>query len=61
VQYLAVYALLGECSATDSAARPWSIDLSKRSLQQPLRHYRLLGMGLLRANAFQVVRSRANV
>jgi hypothetical protein len=41
--------------------RAWSIGLSKRySLQQPIGHYRLLGMGRLRANVFQVVRSRAN-
>jgi hypothetical protein len=58
----ASYALLGECSAADSAALAWSIGLSKRySLRQPIRHYRLLGMGRLRANVFQVVRFRANV
>jgi hypothetical protein len=44
--------LFGECSAAASAARAWSIGLSKRySLQQPIRHYRLLGMGRLRASS----------
>ena len=48
----------GECSAADSAAQAWSIGLSERySLQQPIRHSRLLGMGRFRANAFDEIES----